>query len=291
MTRRQPKDYNFAKLRFDETILKKNFRSRSSRNRKFFVMHHAVIRDTNPNTPDGLDKLFNVFNSRGVSTHYGVDGEFVRQYVWDTNVAFAAGHNEANDHGLHIELINKTLDEPGTKNDYVIGEKTLKTAAKLVANGHVLYKMGRPSTKTIRKHKEFKNTACPGPYMEKIWNDFIRMVRDIYDELVGAPKPPSVTPVPQPSKTIDQLAEEVIQGKWGNGQDRIARLTKAGHNASKVQARVNDMLKAPAKPKVKSTAELADEVIAGKHGNGDDRKKSLGSRYAEVQAEVNRRLR
>lgn len=291
MARRSPSKYNFAKLMFDETILKKNFRTRSNRHVQYFVIHHAVIRDTDPDSPDGLDRLFDVFNQRGVSTHYGIDGEFVRQYVWDSNIAFAAGHNAANERGIHIELINKTLDLPGTKDDYLIGDKTLRTAARVVANGHVLKKLGRPSSKTIRKHKEFKATACPGPHMERIWNEFIREVRDIYDELVGAPKPPSLDPVPGPSKTIDQVADEVIKGKWGNGQDRIARLTKAGHNPSKVQARVNDILKAPAKPKVKSTSELADEVLQGLHGNGDDRKKSLGARYSEVQAEVNRRLR
>ncbi len=37
----------------------------------------------------------------------------------------------------------------------------------------------------------------------------------------------------------------------------------------------------------KSVEELAREVIAGKYGNGEDRKKALGSRYAEVQARVN----
>lgn len=36
---------------------------------------------------------------------------------------------------------------------------------------------------------------------------------------------------------------------------------------------------------------LADEVIAGKHGNGAARKKSLGKYYDEVQREVNRRLK
>lgn len=46
-----------------------------------------------------------------------------------------------------------------------------------------------------------------------------------------------------------------------------------------------------AKPTAKTVAELADEVLAGKHGTGDARKKSLGSRYAEVQAEVNRRVK
>lgn len=37
----------------------------------------------------------------------------------------------------------------------------------------------------------------------------------------------------------------------------------------------------------KSVDELAQEVIAGKYGNGEDRKKALGSRYDEVQAKVN----
>lgn len=39
-----------------------------------------------------------------------------------------------------------------------------------------------------------------------------------------------------------------------------------------------------------SVAELAQRVIAGEFGNGEARKAALGSRYAEVQAEVNRIL-
>ena len=42
-------------------------------------------------------------------------------------------------------------------------------------------------------------------------------------------------------------------------------------------------------PKRKTVDELIAEVNAGKHGNGEARKKSLGSRYNEVQAEINRR--
>lgn len=49
------------------------------------------------------------------------------------------------------------------------------------------------------------------------------------------------------------------------------------------------------KPKVKTIKQLADEVIAGKHGNGHEtRRKSMGitkARYAKVRAEVNRRAR
>ena len=51
---------------------------------------------------------------------------------------------------------------------------------------------------------------------------------------------------------------------------------------------------AKASPSVKSVSQLADEVIAGKHGQGHEtRRKSLGlskSGYAKVRAEVNRRF-
>lgn len=41
------------------------------------------------------------------------------------------------------------------------------------------------------------------------------------------------------------------------------------------------------KPVEKSVDELAQEVIAGKYGNGDARKQALGNKYNEVQAKVN----
>ena len=47
----------------------------------------------------------------------------------------------------------------------------------------------------------------------------------------------------QPTKkTIDELAREVINGKWGNGEDRKKRLTNAGYNYQEVQNRVNQIL-------------------------------------------------
>lgn len=43
-------------------------------------------------------------------------------------------------------------------------------------------------------------------------------------------------------KSVDELAKEVIAGKWGNGQDRVNRLTAAGYDADAVQKRVNQLL-------------------------------------------------
>ncbi|MCM1530356.1 MAG: N-acetylmuramoyl-L-alanine amidase [Alistipes sp.] len=44
-------------------------------------------------------------------------------------------------------------------------------------------------------------------------------------------------------KSVDEIAREVIQGKWGNGTDRKNRLTSAGYDYSAVQKRVNEMMK------------------------------------------------
>lgn len=44
-------------------------------------------------------------------------------------------------------------------------------------------------------------------------------------------------------KTVDELAREVIAGKWGVGTARKNALTKAGYDYSAVQRRVNEMLK------------------------------------------------
>ncbi|GAB2027149.1 hypothetical protein [Lactovum odontotermitis] len=49
---------------------------------------------------------------------------------------------------------------------------------------------------------------------------------------------------PSPALTVNQMAEEIIQkGNWGNGQERIDRLTAAGYDSSMVQARINEILK------------------------------------------------
>lgn len=48
---------------------------------------------------------------------------------------------------------------------------------------------------------------------------------------------------PQELKSLDEIAKEVIAGKWGNGAERRRRLMVAGYNPSMVQARVNELLK------------------------------------------------
>lgn len=93
------------------------------------------------------------------------------------------------------------------------------------------------------------------------------------------------------SVDIDQLARDVIAGKYGNGEARKAAL---GSNYAAVQARVNEMLGAGGSTGGgKSIDQLAREVIRGDWGNGADRKNRLtaaGYDYAAVQARVNQLL-
>jgi hypothetical protein len=97
-----------------------------------------------------------------------------------------------------------------------------------------------------------------------------------------------------PSKSINEVAKEVINGKWGNGSDRTNRLAAAGYDAKAVQNEVNRILKGNATTPSKSINEVAKEVIDGKWGNGSDRTNRLaaaGYDAKAVQNEVNRILR
>lgn len=54
----------------------------------------------------------------------------------------------------------------------------------------------------------------------------------------------TVTAAGKPAtKTVDELAKEVIKGLWGNGTERKNKLTAAGYDYTKIQNRVNELLK------------------------------------------------
>lgn len=96
-------------------------------------------------------------------------------------------------------------------------------------------------------------------------------------------------------KSVSQVAKEVIAGSWGNGDTRKKKLEAAGYNYSEVQAEVNRQLGVSSGSSSSSTSsssidKLAQDVIAGKYGTGEARKKALGSNYNAVQKRVNQIL-
>lgn len=162
--------------------------------------------------------------------------------------------------------------------------------------------IGQVDKQNMTVHRWFKNKACPGEYI------FSRLGQ-IADEVNAKLGAVSINKEPvkvetSTTKSVDEIAKEVIAGKWGNGDARKAAITNAGYDYAVVQARVNEILTGKTAPKPvttpkptpvptpakKSVDEIAQEVIAGKWGTGDARKKALGAagyNYSEVQARVN----
>lgn len=80
------------------------------------------------------------------------------------------------------------------------------------------------------------------------------------------------------------IANEVLAGKWGNGEERKQRLTNAGYDYTVIQSIVNELCNGK-----KSVDDVAYEVIRGEWGNGAERKQRLtqaGYDYATIQRRV-----
>ena len=149
---------------------------------------------------------------------------------------------------------------------------------------------------------ENKNQPDHVGIVEKIEGDTIHVIEGNYDDAVkrrtikvngryirgyGVPKY-DTEPVVE-TKTITQLAREVLKGKWGNGSARKANLTAAGYDYNAVQKEVNRLCNSGKK----SNEAIAKEVIQGKWGNGAERKNRLtkaGYDYNAIQAIVNKLL-
>ena len=83
-----------------------------------------------------------------------------------------------------------------------------------------------------------------------------------------APKPADPEPTPA-KKTNEQIADEVIEGKWDNGEARKKKLTEAGYDYQAIQDIVNKKLGVSNQPKVEYyTVQKGDNLtkIAKKYG-------------------------
>lgn len=60
-----------------------------------------------------------------------------------------------------------------------------------------------------------------------------------YEDIEFKPAENGGEAVPEETKTVDELAQEVLDGKWGNGDVRKQRLTASGYDYNAVQAKVN----------------------------------------------------
>lgn len=247
-----------------------NRRTNSGTNTRQYITIHETA-----NTSKGADAQAHAnLQSRGftASWHYTVDDKQAIQSYEHTARCWHAGNTRGNNQSIGVEIC---VNSDG---DFA---KALKNAAELVA--HIMRSEGIPIQNVVQ-HNYWSGKNCPTNLRRDGWASFLDAVAG------GGPATVAPAPTPPAGKSIGQLADEVIAGKHGTGD---ARKRSLGDRYAEVQAEVNRRLSAggsaPA-PAAKSVATLAQEVLDGKHGNGDDRRRSLGAQYDAVQAEVNRRL-
>lgn len=241
----------------------------------------------------GKQCAVNIFQNpnRIASANYciGNDGDLVCN-VYEEDRAYTSSSRSNDNQAITVEVSNCEYG-----GDWKISDKAWNTLVNLAVDvctryGFRLEYDGTPNG-SLTRHNMFANTACPGKYLQSRFQELADTVNARLDGKVE-PKPSA----PSGNKSNEELANEVIAGKWGNGSDRRARLEAAGYNYSAVQSIVNQKLSggssAP-KPTLKSNETIAQEVINGAWGNGQERKDRLtaaGYNYSAIQSIVNQKL-
>ena len=259
----------------------RHWNGRAGNGVKRIVIHHTA-------SVISVEQLGSVFHNKQGSSTYGIGSDArVGQYVPEEYRPWTTSGWEPDRNCVTIEVSNSAVGGNWPVSDAVMN-KLVDLCADICRRNGIsrLYYDGKNGT--LLRHCDYHATACPGPYIKSKtqW-----ICDHVNAKLRGSATQPE-KPAPVASKTVDQLAQEVLRGVWGNGSDRKARLSTAGYDYDAVQARVNEILGggSSSHPAVFDVDAAARDVIAGKYGNGDQRRTALGSHYDEVQARVNQML-
>lgn len=275
---------NWDKLEADENlILDKHYTPGRAGKIDKVVIHHNAGNLT-------IRGCYNVWQDRPASAHYQVqsDGK-IGQLVYDSNTAWHAGNADANATSIGIEHADCQ------SNPWMISNECLENGAHLVAAICKYYGLGRPQwLKNVFPHSYFSSTECPASLNGSQNATYMQRAQAWYDAMTkGGEAPAPANPASKPSTDLNALADAVIRGEYGNGDERKKKL---GSNYDAVMKIVNQKLgasSAPAQPAKKNINTIAQEVINGAWGNGDDRKRRLqaaGYDYNAVQNAVNAKL-
>lgn len=252
-------------------------KGRSGRKIETITIHHmaGVL------TCEQCGRIFQ--GNRQASAHYGVgsDGR-IAQYVDEADTAWSNSNWDSNCKSVTIETSNSSAG-----GNWPVSDKVLNSLIRLVADVSKRNNITLVKGKTVVWHQMYTATTCPGEYLLSKMDYIIEEANKIN----AVPEQPEQIK-PSQNKTNEEIANEVIAGKWGNGADRKTSLANAGYDYNEIQNIVNEKLlgnKTEPKP-LKSIDELAKEVIRGDWGNGADRKTRLinaGYDYNAVQKRVN----
>ena len=271
----------------------------------FVVIHN----DAGSMTPEQyVNWLRNRDKSLGIA-HYYCNRNTIARVIDTFNIGFHTGDWWSNCRSIGYEVCEslKVSDEEFLQNE----DMTLMQATE-----DLIY-YGLPiNTQTVRLHHEFVPTTCPHRSMELHGNStesvkeyFVNRMRyfatlgNTVDEMLGqVSENPTIQETVQTETTtqkssgnsVDEVAQEVLQGLWGNGQERYDSLTNAGYDAQAVQDRVNNILNGgQGYDDYTNLDDVANEVIQGLWGNGQERFDNLtnaGYDAQSVQDRVNELL-
>lgn len=232
-----------------------------------------------------------VFNgkNRQASSNYGIgsDGR-VGMYVEEKNRAWTSSSPSNDNQAITIEVAN----DGGANTNWHISDKALAKLIDLCVdickrNGIASLNYTGDSSGNLTRHNMFANTTCPGPYLQ---SKFPYIASEVNKRLNSSNSTSTTTDIT--NKSVDELAREVIAGKYGNGE---ARKNALGSRYNEVQAKVNEMLAGNNTPFSPTPSvdilDLVRKTIRGDFGNGEARRKALGSNYDEVQRQVNLNLK
>lgn len=266
----------------------------------FVVIHN----DAGSMTPEQyVNWLRNRDKSLGIA-HYYCNRNTIARVIDTFNIGYHTGDWWSNCRSIGYEVCEsmKVSDEDFLANEDV----TLMQATE-----DLIY-YGLPiNTSTVRLHHEFVPTTCPHRSMELHGNStesvkeyFVNRMRyfatlgNTVDEMLGqVSSEPTVQETVKSEKTeqnrgggksVDEVAQEVLQGLWGNGEDRFNSLTNAGYDAQTVQNRVNSLLSGETTTDYVDNAtdldSVANEVLQGLWGNGQERYDNLTNAGYDAQA-------
>lgn len=272
-------------------------RSKQKSNIKFLVAHETA------NNTANADNHYSYFNNItfSASAHTFIDDKKILEIIPLSEKAW------------HVQYAqDRKVLGLGAANDNAVGSELCRPGNFAEAydryvwyHAYLCKKFGLQPRKHIVAHKELdpQRRSDPQSWLEPngiSWSQFIDDVQKYFDQWEGKAEATKPAPSkPNPKKSINQMASEVIAGKHGNGHaNRRKSLGISQAEYNKVRAEVNKRAgvstsQSKPKPKTKTIAQMAQEVIAGKHGNGHaNRRKSLGisqAEYNKVRAEVNNR--
>ena len=270
-----------------ESFYENSEKAMSSINRKYGSAIKFPNKTVAQLIKEGKLKEGDIIGFMGHTTSYA--GKNSQGKLTYNNAGHAAGIYDNSKAGSNRAMLNQVV--AGYTNRKVYGVFSVNTFIVLTScsNGTISYSdrymAGQNATITIKPNIGYavKSLKIDGKDVGAVTSYTIKKIDSHHIvEAVCALNAPV-------KKSVDELAQEVLAGKWGGGVERKSRLTAAGYDYNAVQAKVNELLV----PKKKTVAEIAQEVLDGKWGSGDTRKsrlKKAGYNYDAVQNEVNKIL-